>query len=126
MIFNIKLLGVAIVLIVSLFGAGYWYHKDTQKQLDVLKRNVAVLEQANRSYVETIKNLQIDQKKIQESNAKLQRELRAADAQVDKLRNKLIDHDLTVLSVRKPGLIQKRANDGTKQLFNDLRSITSN
>ena len=43
----------------------------------------------------------------------------------DDLRKKLHKHDLTRISIKKPGLIEKRINDGTKKLFERIESLTA-
>ena len=47
----------------------------------------------------------------------------------DNLRKKLHKHDLTRLSIKKDiyqsGLIEKRINDGTKKLFDNIESVTA-
>jgi glyceraldehyde-3-phosphate dehydrogenase/erythrose-4-phosphate dehydrogenase len=39
---------------------------------------------------------------------------------IDKLRK----HDLAKLSLKKPGLVEKKINNGTKKLFRSLESLT--
>ena len=39
---------------------------------------------------------------------------------IDKLRK----HDLAKLSMKKPGMMEKRINNGTKKLFRSLESLT--
>ena len=39
--------------------------------------------------------------------------------------SKLQKHDLTRLSIGKPGMMEKRINDDTKKLFSDFESITA-
>ena len=43
----------------------------------------------------------------------------------DNLIRKLQKHDMTRLSIAKPGRMEKIINDGTKDLFNSLESITA-
>ena len=43
----------------------------------------------------------------------------------DELSKKLREHDLTRLTLRKPGLIEKRVNDATKKVFEELESSTA-
>ena len=46
--------------------------------------------------------------------------------EISELIEKLQKHDLTRLSLKKPGLIEKRINDGTKELFESFESLTGN
>ena len=43
----------------------------------------------------------------------------------DELRDKLQKHNLTLLSLKKSGMIEKRVNDATKDILSELESITS-
>ena len=55
-------------------------------------------------------------------------ELQAANAQarqeVESIRKKFAKHDMNVLSLRKPGLIENIINRGTKGVLSDLETIT--
>ena len=63
---------------------------------------------------------------LNELSNELQVELAAATKYKDELIEKLQKHDLTRLSLKKPGLIEKRINNGTKQLFESFESLTGN
>ena len=58
-------------------------------------------------------------------NNQLALDLNAAEEYTDGLRKKLQEHDLTRLSLKKPGMIEKRVNDGTKNILSELESITA-
>ena len=73
-----------------------------------------------------INKLQEDNAKMNELSNELQVELAAATKYKDELIEKLQKHDLTRLSLKKPGLIEKRINNGTKQLFESFESLTGN
>ena len=65
---------------------------------------------------------------IAELSKKLNKELsdkyNQSESRVNSLRDKLIDHDLTNLSMKKPGLIEKKINNGTKKAFDYLERVT--
>ena len=65
-----------------------------------------------------------------ETNAELAAELTQELQESEKRRNDLINifsrHDLTNLAMKKPGLIEKRLNNGTEKAFDDIESITGN
>ena len=44
--------------------------------------------------------------------------------EVDAIRKKFAKHNLNVLSLRKPKLIEKIINRGTKEVLDDLENIT--
>jgi len=54
---------------------------------------------------------------LQIDNARSQQE-------VESIRKKFAKHDMTVLSLRKPGLIENIINRGTKEVLGDLETIT--
>jgi hypothetical protein len=43
----------------------------------------------------------------------------------NELLDKLRKHDLTRLSQQKPGLVERRINNGTKKLFDSFESLTT-
>ena len=47
-----------------------------------------------------------------------------ANEKVEDLRNKFARHDLDMLSLRKPGLVEKLVNRGTAKVFADLEKLT--
>jgi len=123
----IKIYGLIIILVV-LSGVGYGaisYYNDTQERLATLRDNNAKLEVANKSKEEALKTIQSNVEKTNKLNKELQGKLQDAEVYQDELRKKLQKHDLTRLSEKKPGLVEKKINEGTQKLFNDFESITS-
>ena len=47
-----------------------------------------------------------------------------ANEKVEDLRNKFAKHDLDMLSLRKPGLVEKMVNRGTARVFQELQDLT--
>ena len=123
----IKIYGLIIILLV-LSGIGYGaisYYNDTQERLATLRDNNAKLEVANKSKEEALKTIQSNVEKTNKLNKELQGKLQNAEVYQDELRRKLQKHDLTRLSEKKPGLVEKKINEGTQKLFNDFESITA-
>ena len=123
----IKIYGLIIILVI-LSGVGYGaisYYNDTQERLATLRDNNAKLEVANKSKEEALKTIQSNVEKTNKLNKELQGKLQNAEVYQDELRRKLQKHDLTRLSEKKPGLVEKKINEGTQKLFNDFESITS-
>lgn len=119
-----KSMVIFFVVVVLLCGAGYFYHVDTQARIQQLTENNAKLESANRINTETIGQLQRESQRLQEANKKLAQGMQDAESKVTEIRDKFIDHDLVKLSIKKPELIEKRINDGTKKAFDELRDLT--
>ena len=123
----IKIYGLIIILVV-LSGVGYGaisYYNDTQERIATLRDNNAKLEVANKSKEEALKTIQSNVEKTNKLNKELQGRLQNAEVYQDELRRKLQKHDLTRLSEKKPGLVEKKINEGTQKLFNDFESITA-
>lgn len=123
----IKIYGLIIILVV-LSGVGYGaisYYNDTQERIATLRDNNAKLEVANKSKEEALKTIQSNVEKTNKLNKELQGKLQNAEVYQDELRRKLQKHDLTRLSEKKPGLVEKKINEGTQKLFNDFESITA-
>ena len=106
------------------YGA-YFYYNDTQQRIKTLQENNAKLETVAKANELTINSLQESQERFNTLNNELQTKLNLALNYGDDLRKKLHKHDLTRLSIKKPGLIEKRINDGTKKLFDSIESVTA-
>ena len=106
------------------YGA-YAYYQDTQQRIATLQTNNAKLETVAKTNELTITSMQKNQEKFATLNKDLQMKLNEAEEYGDDLRKKLHKHNLTHLSIKKPGLIEKRINDGTKKLFKSIESLTA-
>ena len=117
-----------LIAVVGLVGGvvygGYYYYKDTQSRIQTLTENNAKLETAKTIQDQTINTLVEDAKKFAELNNELQVKLTKANEYRDTLIDKLRKHDLSKLSLKKPGMVEKRINNGTKKLFRSLESLT--
>ena len=107
----------------SAYGA-YYYYKDSQRRIQILTENTAKLETAKQMQDETINIMIEDREKFAELNKELGLKLNAANVYKDVLIGKLRKHDLAKLSLRKPGLVEKKINNGTNKLFRSLEAIS--
>ena len=123
-----KIYGIILIIgIVGAIGFGAKYYYDTtQNKIAVLQDNNAKLELVAETNQSTINRLQEDNAKMNELSKELQSDLAEATKYKDELIEKLQKHDLTRLSLKKPGLIEKRINNGTKELFESFESLTGN
>tara|TARA_B100000700_G_scaffold215340_1_gene236658 strand:+ start:165 stop:566 length:402 start_codon:yes stop_codon:yes gene_type:complete len=121
---KIYMLIVVIGLVGGVVYGGYYYYKDTQSRIQTLTENNSKLEIATQQQEKTINTLVEDRKKFEELNNELQTKLDNANQYKDKLIDKLRKHDLAKLSMKKPGLVEKRINNGTKKLFRSLENLT--
>ena len=117
------------LIIMGVLGAvgfgGYMYYKDTQQRIAILTENNAKLEIAIQISEESITTLQNDIAKNAELNRELQKELQIAEGYGDELRATLQKHNLTHLANKKPGLIQRKMQNATNRLWDDLADITN-
>jgi hypothetical protein len=109
----------------GVFYGGYSYYKDTQARISQLTANNATLKAANETNQATITELQATAVLQAELTQDLQKNLQKAEKYQDKLISQLRKHDLTKLSLKKPGLIETRINDGTQKLFDSIESDTA-
>ena len=118
----------ALVIIIGIIGtAAYgakYYYETTQNQIRQLRENNVKLETANATNTATINKMQEDAQLLQETIGQLNADLQAAENYKDSLIQKLQQHDLSRLSALKPGLIEKRINDGTAQVFDELEELS--
>lgn len=123
-----RIYGIILILgIVGAIGFGAKYYYDTtQNKIAVLQDSNAKLELVAETNQATINKLREDNEKINKLSKELQMDLAEANKYKDELIEKLQKHDLTRLSLKKPGLIEKRINNGTKELFESFESLTGN
>tara|TARA_B100000929_G_scaffold242875_1_gene200428 strand:- start:853 stop:1260 length:408 start_codon:yes stop_codon:yes gene_type:complete len=118
-----------LILVVGLLGGvlygGYYYYKDTQARIAVLTENSAKLEQATNTQKQTIDTLVEDAAKFRVLNKELNTKLEAANEYKNTLIDKLRKHDLAKLSLKKPGLVERKINAGTKKLFESFEEISA-
>ena len=104
---------------------GYMYYKDTQERIATLTANNAKLETAVQISEDSVALLQNDIVKNAELNSKLQNKLQIAEGYGDQLRATLQKHNLTHLANKKPGLIERKMQNATNRLWDDLADITN-
>ena len=121
---KIYMLIVVVGLVGGVVYAGYYYYKDTQSRIQTLTENNAKLETAKAIQDQTIDTLIADREKFDKLNKELQVKLEKANDYKNTLIDKLRKHDLAKLSMKKPGMMEKRINNGTKKLFRSLESLT--
>lgn len=117
-----------ITLLVSIFGGIYYAYNnymELKNELE-LKTTEAIRYKESLKDNEVAINVLTQQNiKIQNETLRLQQSLQKAEEYNTDLQRKLNDHNLTKLSSKKPGLIEKRVNDATSKIFKELEEITA-
>ena len=126
-----KIAFVLLLIIIAGGFAGRWYYNSSQETIAQLNQNIATLranqaqlEQAIATSNETIARQQADAQQFAEANNALREQLQAAESYSDDLAAKLRNHNLTVLTAQRPGLIETRVNNATARLFDEMEIIT--
>lgn len=119
---KLKLVLIVGVLALAFFG----YRYVTNLQQSVISLSETIVQQ--KTALDTT-NATLDRVLEEaEENARLRKDLQdrlsTTANDLDVLRKKLADHDLTYLSNEKPGLIEKRINDATKNVFDSIEQLT--
>lgn len=113
------------ILLATVSTGFYVYYKDSQYKIQILAENNAKLtmaieqqklafEAAEKKY----KNQLVALTTLTAANQKL-------SAEKEALSNKLMKHDLEELSRRKPGLVENRINNGTKDIFTSIMQLST-
>jgi hypothetical protein len=121
---KIYILVVVIGLVGGVCYGGYYYYKDTQESIGILTENNSKMMVAKQAQDLTINTLIADREKFDELNKELQSKLESANDYKNTLIGKLRKHNLQKLSMQKPGLVEKKINNGTKKLFDSLEKLS--
>jgi septal ring factor EnvC (AmiA/AmiB activator) len=113
-----------ILILLAGAGGGFMYVKNLQSNLEVARANAAKLEAAVETSEASLKLLKEDNARLNALSNQLNEDLRKAEQYGDELRATLQKHNLTHLANKKPGLIEKRMQNATDKLWNDLESLT--
>lgn len=119
--------GFKILLVVGLLagvGGGLFYVKNLQANLELAKANVAKLESAVETSEASLALLKKDNERLNGLADQLGEDLKKSEQYGDELRATLNKHNLTHLANKKPGMIEKRMQNATDKLWDDLESIT--
>jgi len=114
-----------LLFILGALGGAYIYYKDTQERLQLAAANLARAETAAEANKQAYDLLVEQNAETQQRVEELQTQLTEAEVYQDELIGKLRRHNLTMLSMQKPGLIETRVNNATAAIFDELEAITS-
>jgi len=121
---------LSIVLVAMAGGFKLYYDKSEAEkqamatQLQQAMDNQQRLENAVATQNEQLEKAVAEQKASQVRIQGLTVANNQANEKVEDLRNKFARHDLDMLSLRKPGLVEKMVNRGTARVFQELKDLT--
>lgn len=118
----------AFILIFGLLGTVgfgvYREYNDMKQRIETLRENnvkLKIVAEENQKALEQAQEFAVE---MGERNSELQVNLQEAEVYTDKLRGKLQRHDLSLLSLKKPGMIEKRVNNATKKVWDEIETIS--
>jgi len=106
-------------------GGGLFYVKQLQSNLEIARLNNAKLESAVETSEASLATLKADNIRLNALSDQLNADLNKSEQYGDELRATLNKHNLTHLANKKPGPIEKRMQNATDKLWDNLESITS-
>ena len=121
---------LGLLLILSLGAFKLYYDKSEAEkeamatQLQQAMDNQQRLENAIATQNEQLEQALAEQQASQQRIQTLTVANNEANEKVEDLRNKFARHDLDMLSLRKPGLVEKMVNRGTARVFQELQDLT--
>ena len=116
--------GVAVACI-AIGTAGFVYVKGVIAENEALAKDNTTLLASNESLQETLDAVTDAQEKQSQITIQLNEQLSLAEQRLSELRTMFLEHDLTNLALEKPGLIERRMNDATKDVFDSIEFSTS-
>lgn len=128
-----KLYGLLGILCAGLIGGGYVYSKYQAKtienlllRVDGLNQQLATVKEVNETNLATIAALEEEFNRYTGIAEELRNRMESAERGTEQLRETLRDNNLKELSNARPGLIERRVNNATQTVFEELESITTN
>lgn len=113
-----------VVLSAILIGGSYFGIQNIRNKIESYEQTIAEQETSLSMLNGRIESLIRTRDTIENESRMLEQRTRLAEQYRDELIQKLQRHDLTKLSLQKPGLIENRINEATKKVFDDIESIT--
>jgi len=122
--------GLGAILIITAGAFKMYYDKSQAEiksfhlQLEQSIQNQNLLERTIESQNENLKQTIDNQQRMVEQIERLSDENQQAQIEVENIRKKFAKHDINVLGLKKPKLIENIINKGTKRVMADLTDIT--
>tara|TARA_A100001015_G_scaffold11835_1_gene14006 strand:- start:534 stop:938 length:405 start_codon:yes stop_codon:yes gene_type:complete len=123
--------GLGVVLALTLGGFKLYYDKAEAEKENLLvqikqaQANTQLLENTVAKQNQEFLNQQKKTQEVMQRVTELSEEHAKAVEEVNEIRKKFAKHNLDVLSLRKPKLIEKIINKGTANVLQNLETITN-
>ena len=119
--------GLKLLLVVGLLagaGGGFFYVKQLQSNLEIMRLNNAKLETAVETSEKSIALLKEDNARLNSLSDQLTKDLQKAEQYGDNLRNRLRELDLVQDAIRDSKDLEGRMNGATAKLWRELEAAT--
>ena len=123
--FKLHMMVIVIGLVGGVVYGGFYFYQDAQKRIATLQQNNAKLEIVAKENEQVVRTMRVETARLNDLNTNLQGKLSKAEESREKLLTRLQEINLKKESMLNPIEIEKRINDGTDKMFDDLESITS-
>jgi hypothetical protein len=123
--FKLHMMVIVVGLVGGVVYGGFYFYQDAQKRIATLQQNNAKLEVVAKENEQVVRSMRVETARLNDLNKSLQGKLSRAEESREKLLTRLQEINLKKESMINPIEIEKRINDGTDKMFDDLESITS-
>ena len=123
--FKMHMMVIVIMLVGGAIYGGLYLYQDAQRRIATLQQNNAKLEIVAKENERVVKRMKTETTRLNDLNTNLQGKLSKAEESREKLISRLQEINLKKESMLNPIEIEKRINDGTDKMFDDLESLTS-
>ncbi len=123
--FKLHIMVIVVGLVGGVVYGGFYFYQDAQKRIATLQQNNAKLEVVAKENEQVVRTMRVETARLNDLNKSLQGKLSRAEESREKLLTRLQEINLKKESMINPIEIEKRINDGTDKMFDDLESITS-
>ncbi len=123
--FKLHMMVIVVGLVGGVVYGGFYFYQDAQKRIATLQQNNAKLEVVAKENEQVVRTMRVETARLNDLNKSLQGKLSKAEESRERLLTRLQEINLKKESMINPIEIEKRINDGTDKMFDDLESITS-
>lgn len=114
-----------LTVVIGAVGFGAWkYYQYTQEQIRIYAVNAATAELAQQQAEAAVESLKRDMVEIQAQFTAVSSKFEVAKGRVDALEDKLSEHEIGDLAQKKPKLIEKIIDKGTKDVLRCYEILT--